>query len=151
MIVCLCDLEAQAVYWQAITEENVVFTGKGFRCNVPLSQTLDESAVPSLTSFLTPIVSHDRYTIFRTDDVSHDLARNCYIRSTELSLAPFECQEVDDRFRCFIFSVHDLSIYCSEKGVERWPSHTRLRLCLEARKRALKDYKELEYELKKIR
>ena len=319
VIVCLCDLDNQEVYWHAITEENVASTGQGFRCDVPLSQKLDEFSVPSLTNFLTPVVSHDRYTIFRTDDVSHGLAkrysfkvvingtasvaevasivrqvtaeganrqyhrnhivegkwgdieaqviwsfiypsaedkarynhicrslwinnaldeaarpvsirgenigdgiivdwnksysyfakqaaentltkedylnitgplikkltlvledfgakllllddskitedefltstddlrkqiRSIYIDSTDMSLTPFECQEADERFRCFISSINDLSIFYSERELEKWPAHTRIWLSLEARERALKDYRELEYELKKVR
>jgi len=75
MIVCLCDADNQTIYWQAVTDETAISTGKGYRFDVPLTQILDVSAVQQLTDLLTPLVSPDRYTIFKTEDVSHGLAK----------------------------------------------------------------------------
>lgn len=75
MIVCLCDADNQTIYWQAVTDETAKSTGKGYRFDVPLTQILNVSALPQLTDLLTPLVSSDRYTIFKTEDVSHGLAK----------------------------------------------------------------------------
>lgn len=75
MIVCLCDADNQAIFWQAVTDDTAISTGKGYRFDVPLKQILNGSAVPQLTDLLTPLVSPDRYTIFKTEDVSHGLAK----------------------------------------------------------------------------
>ncbi|MFN3160037.1 MAG: DUF4365 domain-containing protein [Rubinisphaera brasiliensis] len=75
MIVCLCDADNQTIYWQAVTDETAISTGKGYRVGVPLTQILNVAAVPQLTDLLTPLVSPDRYTIFKTEDVSHGLAK----------------------------------------------------------------------------
>lgn len=75
MIVCLCDADDQTIYWQEVTEDTATSTGKGYRFDVPLTQILNASAVPHLTNLLTPLVSPDRYTIFKTEDASHGLAK----------------------------------------------------------------------------
>lgn len=75
MIVCLCDVDNQTIYWQAVTDETAISTGRGYRFNIPLTQILNVSAVPQLTDLLTPLVSPDRYTIFKSEDVSHGLAK----------------------------------------------------------------------------
>lgn len=75
MIVCLCDADNHTVYWQAVNDETAISTGKGYRFHVPLTQTLDMPAVPQLTDLLTPLVSPNRYTIFKTEDASHRLAK----------------------------------------------------------------------------
>ena len=80
MIICLCDADNQRIYWQAITTETAISTGKGYRFDVPLTQNLDVSAVSQLTDLLTPLVSPDRYTIFKTEDVSHGLAKRYSFR-----------------------------------------------------------------------
>lgn len=75
IIVCLCDPGTQTVYWQVVTAETAISTGKGYRIDVPRTQILNVLAVPQLTDLLTPLVSADRFTIFKTDDVSHGLAK----------------------------------------------------------------------------
>ena len=75
VIICLCGADNQTIYWQAVTNETATSTGKGYRFDIPLSQILDASSVPQLTALLTPLVSPDRYTIFKTEDVSHGLAK----------------------------------------------------------------------------
>jgi hypothetical protein len=53
MIVCLCDADNQTIYWQAVTDETAISTGKGYRFDVPLTQILNVSALPpQLTDLL---------------------------------------------------------------------------------------------------
>ena len=75
VVICLCDTGNQTIFWQAVCEETAISTGKGYRFDIPLAQLVDASSVPQLTALLTPFVSPDRYTIFKTEDVSHGLAK----------------------------------------------------------------------------
>lgn len=75
MIVCLCDVDSRMIYWQVVTDDTAIPTGKGYRFDVPLTQILNVSIVQQLTDLLTPLVSMDRYTIFSTEDLSNDLAK----------------------------------------------------------------------------
>lgn len=75
VIICLCDPDNRTICWQAVTSETAISTGKGYKFHVPRSQVLDETSVSYLVDLLTPLVSPDRYTIFRTKDVSHGLAK----------------------------------------------------------------------------
>ena len=80
VIICLCDADNQAIYWQAITNETAITTGKGYKFEVPTSQVLCDSSVRPLVDLLTPLVSPDRYTIFKTEDASHGLAKRYSFR-----------------------------------------------------------------------
>lgn len=75
VIVCLCNLDTGTIYWQVVNEETTIATGKGCRLNIPITQILHVDSIPRLKDLLTPLVSSDRYTIFRTEDVSHELAK----------------------------------------------------------------------------
>ena len=75
VIICLCDADNQTIYWQAVTQETAISTGKGYKFDVPLTQTLDGSTIQQLNDLPTPLVSPDRFTIFKTEDVSHGLAK----------------------------------------------------------------------------
>ena len=71
VLVCLCDVANNVVYWQVISQETAVSTGKRFRFDVPRSQKIDPGSVPKLRDILTPVVAHSRYTIFKESDQSH--------------------------------------------------------------------------------
>lgn len=71
VVVCLCDTDTQEIYWQAVTPESVVGTGKGFKLAVPFSQKLNGHARPALRALLTPVVPQERYTEFELQDMSH--------------------------------------------------------------------------------
>ena len=75
VIVCICDVENHKVYWESVTKRTAIVTGKGYKFDIPLSQILDNTAVPRLRDLLTPLVSSDRYTIFKIEDISHGLAK----------------------------------------------------------------------------
>ena len=70
VIICLCDINKRIIYWQAVTSETTSSTGKGYKIKVPNHQMIEKTNIIKLTELLTPIVSADRYTIFRTDDTS---------------------------------------------------------------------------------
>ncbi len=75
VLICLCDVDAKLIYWQVINAETAISTGKGFKFRVPTSQKIDAQSLPTLRDFVTPLVSADRYTIFKTDDTSHGTAK----------------------------------------------------------------------------
>lgn len=75
VIVCLCDIDNPIVYWQVVNDTTAIVIGKGYRFDVPLTQILDNTSVPRLKDLLTPLVSAERYTIFKTEDISHGLAK----------------------------------------------------------------------------
>lgn len=75
VLICLCDNDADAVYWQVVTRDTSVSTGAGHKIVVPLTQMIDQSSRTFLVDLLTPVASLDQYTIFHTDDVSHSGAK----------------------------------------------------------------------------
>ncbi|MFA9479368.1 DUF4365 domain-containing protein [Phycisphaerales bacterium AB-hyl4] len=75
VIICICDPDNRTIYWQAVTKETAISTGKGYRFDLPITQTLDGSSIQKVADLLTPLVPPDRYTIFKTEDISHGLAK----------------------------------------------------------------------------
>ena len=75
VLICLCDVDAQLIYWQVVNTETAISTGKGFKFKVPTSQKVNAESAPKFGDLLTPVVSADRYTIFKTDDMSHGAAK----------------------------------------------------------------------------
>lgn len=75
VVVCLCDVDSKIVYWQAVTTETVISTGKMFKVLVPNSQQVDALSLPALCDILTPLIATNRYTIAKTDDSSHGSAK----------------------------------------------------------------------------
>ena len=75
IVVCLCDLQARAVFWQVIDDETAIPTGVGYKILVLRNQKLDQTAVPKLQAIMTPVVSPDRYSILKTEDPSIAVAQ----------------------------------------------------------------------------
>ena len=75
VLICLCDVDTNVVYWQAVNTETAVSTGKRYKFNVPRSQKVDYLSAPVFHDILTPITSPSRYTIFREEDQSHGAAK----------------------------------------------------------------------------
>ena len=75
VIVCICDMDNNVVYWQSIAQDTAISTGDGFKFMVPKHQTVSAPSLAALTHIFTPVVSHDKYTILRTSDQSHALAK----------------------------------------------------------------------------
>ena len=71
VLICLCDVDARQVYWQAVDAETATSTGRGFKILIPMSQKLDPNSEANLRNLLTPMVARNRYTIFEQSDVSH--------------------------------------------------------------------------------
>ncbi|CAK8721074.1 DUF4365 domain-containing protein [Candidatus Electrothrix aarhusensis] len=71
VLICLCDVETRNVYWQVVTHETAISTGKGYKFIVPSTQLIDSSSREALQKLLTPVVPANRYMIFKADDSSH--------------------------------------------------------------------------------
>ncbi|MGB5685403.1 MAG: DUF4365 domain-containing protein, partial [Candidatus Electrothrix sp.] len=71
VLICLCDVDTQKVYWQIINYDTAISTGEGYKIIVPSTQLIDSSSREPLRNLLTPIIPANRYTIFKTDDSSH--------------------------------------------------------------------------------
>lgn len=50
VIVVLCNVEEQKIWWELVSNQNVVVTGKGWKMTVPFTQTLQQSCNEKLTS-----------------------------------------------------------------------------------------------------
>lgn len=44
VLVCLCDVETRNVYWQVVTPETAISTGKRYKIIVPPTQLIDSSS-----------------------------------------------------------------------------------------------------------
>lgn len=75
IIIALCDPDKSIVYWNFISNENAEKTGKGLKIVVPFNKRVDINSANELKSLVSPIIPLNLYTIFRTDDVSHNLAK----------------------------------------------------------------------------
>ncbi len=80
VLICLCDLETKRVYWQITNQETAISTRKGFKIKVPKGQKVDIDSQAALRDILTPIVSTQRYTLVKTEDVSHAGAKRYAFR-----------------------------------------------------------------------
>jgi hypothetical protein len=75
VVIVLCDPDRSVVYWQRISRDTVVETRRGHKVVVPFSQKIDSDSADSLKDLLTPVIPSSRFTVFRTDDVSHAAAK----------------------------------------------------------------------------
>ena len=75
VLICLCDIGTKAIYWQVVNTNTAISTGKGYKFRIRTVQTIAPSSIDALRGLLTPIVPTDRYTIFKTDDISHGAAK----------------------------------------------------------------------------
>ena len=92
VLICLCDVDQSAIYWEHVNSTTAISTGKGYKINVPKSRKLVSEATAELSDILTPIVppdrytltpivSPDRYTLRSTRDQSHGTAKRYEIKA----------------------------------------------------------------------
>ena len=86
-----------------------------------------------------------------TTDADRQRTSDIYMTISAMSLAPFECKDMDERLECFITSMDNIVLNYSERGRETWTSPNRLELALQQRSYAIQHLGELEYEMKKVR
>ena len=71
VLICLCDIDTQRVYWQRVSHDTMISTGKQYKLMVPQNQQVDVGSKHLIQDILTPIVPIQRYTIFKINDSSH--------------------------------------------------------------------------------
>jgi len=112
VLICLCDIETRKVYWQIVTQETAISTGKGYKIIVPSTQLIDSSSVEPLRRLLTPVVPKNRYTIVKTDDVSHGAAKRYGFAvvingtATKAEIAAIVRQVTNDGKKCKSYRNH---------------------------------------------
>ena len=79
--VCLCDLAEAEVYWQIVSPETVISTGKGFKIKVPINQKVDQQSRHDLRQILTPAVPGSRYTVLSENDVNFARTQRVSVRA----------------------------------------------------------------------
>ena len=75
VLVCLCDIDQDTIYWTHIRPESAISTGKGYKVEVPKENKLVAEVTGDLRDILTPIVPIQRYTLMRAGDQSHGTAK----------------------------------------------------------------------------
>ena len=75
VLICLCDVDQDMIYWEHIDSETTILTGAGYKINIPKPQKLAPETATRLRDILTPIVPVDRYTIQSTKDQSYGAAK----------------------------------------------------------------------------
>lgn len=118
VILVKVDVEAKLTYWQAVTPDTVISTGKGRKILIPANQRLDSRAVPALLDQLTPIVPASQYTIVAESDVSHGLAKRYsydIVLNGQLSKA-----QVATVARVATLDARNGRYYRNEQSRQRW-------------------------------
>lgn len=75
VVVCLCDLDSELVYWQIVNRETAESTGRRFKISVPKKQVVGTGSIAQLVDLMTPLVPQTEYTVVRTKDTSHGSAK----------------------------------------------------------------------------
>lgn len=70
VILVLCDIEANLIYWQRISDATVESTGSGWRLLVPRNQLVDASSFEKFEQIATKVIPAYRYTVLKHEDVS---------------------------------------------------------------------------------
>ena len=75
VIVVLYDDRNKTAYWQVVSAETVINTGKGWKMIIPFSQKLDNSSQSSLKAICRSIVNSEKFSLLSLKDVSHGGAK----------------------------------------------------------------------------
>lgn len=75
IILTLCDFDTRQVYWQALSGDTVISTGKGWKVTVPQSQTIDPTEAGKLAELASRIVPEAKYTVLKQQDISVGIAK----------------------------------------------------------------------------
>lgn len=80
VIVCLCDIDSNTIYWDVVSSDTATSTGTGYKLAVPKRQMLSAKSLDDLASVFTRILAHDKYTIVSTEDISYSMAKRYSFR-----------------------------------------------------------------------
>jgi hypothetical protein len=71
VIIVLHDDRLDTAYWQVVSEETVISTGKGWKMIIPFSQKLERSSEAALKALCRSVVHSDSFSLLSLKDVSH--------------------------------------------------------------------------------
>ncbi len=71
VMIILHDPTTSNAYWQIVNEQTVIETEKGFKLEIPFSQTIDEKQKDDLKKYCDYSISSNSFSILSTDDLSH--------------------------------------------------------------------------------
>lgn len=74
-----------------------------------------------------------------------------YMKATDMGIAPFECKDVNSRFKSLISFGHNIVLPFSERGLKTWKEQNRKYIVRNAIQDYQKDLTRFEFELEKIR
>ena len=118
VLVCLADIDNKVVYWQLISKDTAVSTGKLYKVIVPRNQVIDQHSLPILRDMLTMIIPPERYTLVKTEDVSHGTAKR-YSMKAVLN-GTFSKAEVASIVRQLTAEATKRRYYRSHRVERRW-------------------------------
>ena len=73
VIVILCHPDSQECFCEIVSDETCYSTGEGWRIDIPKAKTLNSKE--PLEAIAAPVAATSDFTVARTEDVSHGLAR----------------------------------------------------------------------------
>ncbi len=80
VIVVLCDVERERLYWQRVASDTSENTGRGWKVTVPRLQLLDNSSIDRLRDAATLVAAPRSYSIVRQEDVSYAHAKRYSVK-----------------------------------------------------------------------
>ncbi len=75
IILTLCNIETQQVYWQALSASTVTRTGRNWKLIVPKNQIVGFDSTGALADLATRIVPENKYTVLRQEDNSVGMSK----------------------------------------------------------------------------
>lgn len=79
VVIILCDTDDSFIYWELVTEEGCISTGKEWKILIPKSKTLTVEWLNHIKSIFSPIAALSDYTIIKSEDCSYALARRASV------------------------------------------------------------------------
>lgn len=117
VIIVLVDPETSDCYWEMITAETVVSTGKRYKVLVPKAQLVNQTRV-RLGNVVTKIVPAAKYTVVGPEDISHGLAKRYSFKI--LLHESLSKREVATVMRQVTFEGAERKYYRSELTAAHW-------------------------------
>lgn len=122
VIIVLYDPEAKLACWQVVNNDTVTVTGKGWKLEVPMTQTIDEDHKDAFGRLAESEISDvGAFTILELRDVSHGLAK----RYSANVLIPegFETADIPNVIKQLTYELRGREYYRTDTVRKRWAGH----------------------------
>lgn len=80
VLIVLCDVEEDECYWQAVTQNTVIYTKGAWKIEVPKNQKINAGMHVDMKRLLHKMPVHKSYTISSIDENSHNAAKRYSLR-----------------------------------------------------------------------